>query len=450
MKRSSKQSRIGRAGIDLIARRVGEMGHHWHPGSGDLDTGIDGEIELVDVSNDEVRNFRIGVQSKATEGIWRSETDEGFYYRAKPADISYWLGGNQPVLLVCSRPKTDEAYFRDVHQWASDPKIRAEGLVDFDKARDRFDADAADRLFAAEARAPIALEPPGPLLQPETAKLNLLPIHWHTQSIWSVGCPADGWDGWFSKALAANQARTDVAMRDKRLWSLTAFTSDFLDAIEAGDDPTAEPIRSYTASRDPDRLNLVAELVRKTLISMHHDQLRWSPISKVAYFRLYDNEPERKYKWGRGPGRTVVKPRPSLTHEGLSGYRHDAAELTVRRLRDQHVVSVSPTYLFTHDGRKRSSFHAQALTKMRAHDRAQAVSQQLRMWAHLLAETGQLGADEGPFRLGYLLEVQVPVRPPERAWLEAPADLTDDDDDQLADGDDGDELRLFDDPAETP
>jgi len=38
-----------------------------NPGSGDLDTGILGEIELVDAATDEVRNFRIGVQSKATE-----------------------------------------------------------------------------------------------------------------------------------------------------------------------------------------------------------------------------------------------------------------------------------------------------------------------------------------------------------------------------------------------
>lgn len=56
------------------------MGHHWHPGSTDIDTGIDGEIELVDPGTDEVRNFRIGVQSKATEGIWRSETADGFLY----------------------------------------------------------------------------------------------------------------------------------------------------------------------------------------------------------------------------------------------------------------------------------------------------------------------------------------------------------------------------------
>jgi hypothetical protein len=449
VKRSSKQSRIGRAGIDLIARRVGDMGHHWHPGSGDLDTGIDGEIELVDVSNDEVRNFRIGVQSKATEGIWRSETEKGFYYRAKPDDITYWLGGNQPVLLVCSRPKTNEAYFRDVHQWASDSKTRAKGLVDFDKARDRFDADAADRLFAAEARVPIVLEPPGPLPHPEVAKSNLLPIYWETPSIWSVPCPTEDWAGWFSQARDAGQARTDLVMREKRLWSLTPFEQAFLDATGVEEEPTETPLRNYTDSDDSDRLNLVGELVRKTVISIHHDQLRWSPISKVAYFKLYDNKPERKLKWGQGTGRTVVKPRPSLRHEGLSGYRHDAAELAIRRLEGQHVMSVSPTYLFTHDGRKRSSFHAEALKKMKAQDRAAAVSQQLRMWEYLLAEKGQLGADGGAFRLGHLLEVEISVRPPERAWLEAPADLIDEDDDQVDGAERGDELRLFDDPSDS-
>jgi hypothetical protein len=220
-----------------------------------------------------VRNFRIGVQSKATEGVWRSETDHGFFYRAKPDDIAYWLGGNQPVLLVCSRPSKNEAYFRDVHQWASDPKARAAGLVDFDKTRDRFDADAADLLFSAEARVPIVLEPPGPLPQPEKVKSNLLPVYWQTPSLWSVPCPAESWHEWFSKALDADQARTDIVMREKRLWSLTGFEHPFLDAIAVVEKPLSAPLEAYTQSADADRANLIAELLRKTLISMHHDQL---------------------------------------------------------------------------------------------------------------------------------------------------------------------------------
>jgi hypothetical protein len=262
-----------------------------------------------------------------------------------------------------------------VHQWASDPQTRSTGLVDFDKRRDRFDADAADRLFTAEARVPIVLEPPGPLSQPETAKSNLLPIYWQTPSIWSIPSPAEEWDDWFSKARDADQARTDLAMREKRLWSLTPFERAFLEAIGIEEDPEEAPLETYANSDDRDRLNLVAELVRRTLISMHHGQLKWSPVERVVYFKLYEDKPERTFKWSRGRGRTVVRPRASLRHEGLSGYRHEAAALAVRRLGGMHVVSVSPTYLFTHDGRKRSSFHADALKKMKQQDRAAAVSQ---------------------------------------------------------------------------
>jgi hypothetical protein len=83
---------------------------------------------------------------------------------------------------------------------------------------------------------------------------------------------------------------------------------------------------------------------------------------------------------------------------------------------------------------------------MKAMDRAAAVSQQLRMWEYLIAEKGQLGADQGPFRLGRLLEVEIPVRPPEQAWLQAPAD----DDELLDEVEDDNELRLFSDPEGPP
>ncbi len=75
---------------------------------------------------------------------------------------------------------------------------------------------------------------------------------------------------------------------------------------------------------------------------------------------------------------------------------------------------VSPTYLFTYDGRKVSSFHADALKKIKAFDRAAAVSQQLRMWEWLLTRPpNMLDADgsPAPFHLGPLVEVSIDVRP---------------------------------------
>jgi hypothetical protein len=304
------------------------MGHHWHPGAGDLDTGIDGEIELVDPATAEVRNFRIGVQSKATEGVWRQETDDGLLYKARPKDIDYWMSSNQPVLLVVSRPRTNEAYFRNVQQWCSDPKVRATGLVDFNKQTDRFDASAASRLFASEARVEIVLEPPLVHCRVRRrSKSNLLPIYWRTESIWSVVSPAEKWGDWFQKALAAEQARTDLAMRDGRLWSLTDFSDAFLEAIEVDDAPEIIPLADYAESDLRDHQNLIFELVRKTIVSAQHRQLRWSAAARVAYFRLVEDKPERTYKWSKGRGRTVVKPRESQKHEGLSGYRHEAAEL---------------------------------------------------------------------------------------------------------------------------
>lgn len=427
MRKVTKQSAIGEKGVALIALRVGEMEHLWHPTSG-IDSGIDGEIELRDPETGQVRNFRIGVQSKATEGIWRSETDESFLWRADPGHIEYWTDSNQPVILVCSRPKTDEAYWRNVQDWASDPARRASGLVDFDKKRDRFDRDAAARFFVLESRADAATEPPGPEHHPERQKTNLLPVTWDTDCVWTVGSPAGvtGADV-FKLALAAGEARSDVVARSGRLWSLSTFDDAYLQAVGAQGQGTSTPIGTLASSDTHADQALIGELIRRSLLATHWRQLRWYQPEHLAYFRLYEEGKKRKLRWTGGKGRTVVLPRASTTYEGLSGYRHDAARIATRRLGARWHVSVTPTYLFTFDGRKVSSFHAEAVKKMKAFDRAAAVSQQLRMWEWLLTRPPSLLEDDAPapVTLGPLVEVEVPVRPPEGAWKTAPANLRD-------------------------
>jgi Domain of unknown function (DUF4365) len=347
--------------------------------------------------------------------------------------MDYWLSSNQPVLLVCSRPKTDEAYWRNVQEWARDPERRATALVDFDKRRDTFDAQASARFFSLEAREGASVEPPGPESLPERMKTNLLPVVWDGDEIWSVAAPAGVQAGeLFKRALAAGAARSDVALRDGRLWRLSRFEEDYLLAIGVAETPRSDPLGTAISAPERNTQALMAELVRRSLLSQHWRQLRWYQPERLAYFRLYDEGKKRKLRWSGGGGRTVVLPRASTKHEGLSGYRHDAARVAVRRLDGTWHVAISPSYLFTFDGRKVSSFHSEALKKIKAFDRAAAVSQQLRMWEWLLTRPPRvLDADEppAPFRLAPLVEVEIPVRPPEAAWGAAPEDLREIDDD---------------------
>jgi hypothetical protein len=402
------------------------MGHNWQP-TGGPDSGIDGEIELVDPATDLTRNFRIGVQSKATEGRWRSETDEGFFYRPKPEDLEFWLGSNQPVLLVCSRPKTGEAYFRNVQEWAKDPARRATGLIDFDKRRDRFDASATVRFFALEARVPVVVEPPGPLPEPEQVLTNLLPIRWDVAQIWSTTAPSESWSEMFTRAKDAGVARSDVSLWGGRLWSLSPMTDAYLEAIEAAEPPEATSLMDIAVSLDRDDESLLADLARRSLLNQHHRQLRWFQPMRAAYFRLWAEGRDRRYAWTAGKGRTVVRARASTKHEGLSGYRHDAAGLRFRRLSSGWVLSIEPTYLFTWDGQQRSSFHSEALKKMKSMEGAAAVSQQLRMWAQLFTQPlGIMDMSPRPFHFGELIKVAVPVTPPEAAWKKPPSDIRQD------------------------
>ena len=349
------------------------------------------------------------------------------------------------MLLVCSRPRTDEAYFRNVQEWAKDLARRATGLIDFDKRRDRFDATATARFFSLEARERIVVEPPGPLREPERVLTNLLPIRWDVTEVWSIPAPSDSWGEIFARARDAGIPRSDVALRGGRLWSLSPMTVAYLRAVESRGPVEAASVAALAESPDRDDESFLAELARRSLLNQHHRQLRWFPPMKAVYFRLWEDRPKRRYIWSGGTGRTVVSPRPSRKHEGISGFRHDAAELRFRRLGDGWVMSIAPTYLFTWDGQQRSSFHAEALKKIKAMEGAAAISQQLRMWADLFTRPrGMMERDVPPFHLGELIEVVVPVTPPEAAWKKPPDDIREDgSDDQSAES-----MTLFDDLEE--
>lgn len=129
---------IGQRGINLIERKILEMGYVWYP-SGGIEAGIDGIIEIRDPDTGEASNAIIQVQSKATAKSFQAETSEGFDYLCEERDLNYWLQGNAPVILIVSRPDTAEIYWVSIKDYFRDVSLRKTRKVHFNKQRDKFD-----------------------------------------------------------------------------------------------------------------------------------------------------------------------------------------------------------------------------------------------------------------------------------------------------------------------
>src|SRR5579871_2362568 len=137
-KKIHHNSIINKQAIALIQKIVSDMGFVFYE-SGGVEAGIDGTIEIRDEVTGEVTNCIIGIQSKGTSLDFTAETATSFTYLCDERDLNYWLGGNVPVILIVSRPKTDEAYWMPVKDYFSSPAIRQTRKVLFDKTRHRFD-----------------------------------------------------------------------------------------------------------------------------------------------------------------------------------------------------------------------------------------------------------------------------------------------------------------------
>lgn len=405
----------GDAGIHLIARVVDEMKHLWHPTVAP-DSGIDGQIELRDPLTEEVKNVRIGVQSKATTGTWDRETESGFTYRPKPRDVSYWLSSNQPVLLVCSRGK--EAYWRSVQEWARDPKQLAKGYLRFDKEKDRFDATAGSRLFDLRASSHDWTEPANPEPIRERLTTNLMPLRWLTDTVHSVKVPA----GTPAEVLAPawdSEAHVPVGtLRKGRFWTFETLEADFLQVVR-GKDPSSQEIGEMLAGEDLQQTNLLKELVVRSAVGRHR-RLRWHALKRVAYFARHRDQVDVQHSWREGAPRTVVSARfSSESDHHFTGYRHDAAALTVRELEDSWALQIVPTYLFTWDGKQLSGHHDKALSGIKRLDKHRAVSSSVRMWEELfLRRPGLLDDPDNrqPFELEPLRAVSVPTSFRDEDW----------------------------------
>jgi hypothetical protein len=422
-KKISKSDIIGEQGIALVHRVVSGMEFLWHA-TGGVEAGIDGFIEVRDPGTGVVTSCFLAVQSKATSKEFQAETPDSFEYLCDPDDLEYWLAGNAPVILVRSRPATNEAYWVSIKDYFKDPETRKQRRVVFDKKRDSFDQNCREALIrlAVPRDSGLYLSP-----LPKTERLysNLLKVvsfgerlyraetAFHTpKALWSelqrrgVRAPGD----WLLKSGQI------ISFHDLRQppWS------DICDVTTVPH--SGEDANEWAYSGDPVKQREFVQLLNRCLTE------------KVKPWGLRYHRERRYYYFVAGPKlRTLDVRYKSLTTETsrevftahyskhdpqkLSFCRHSAFEGRFYRYGDTWFLEVTPTYHFTWDGYKMSRFADEFLKKIKMMERNAAVIGQLLMWASYLTRK-DLCTPPYPFlELGELQTFELDQGINDKAWL---------------------------------
>jgi len=427
-KKYPEQTIIGEEGVSLINRRVLDLGWIWNPIR--VEAGIDGIIEIRDHTNSRATNWILQVQSRATRGSFQAETAERFEYVCDERELDYWLSGNAPVLLVISRPATQEAYWVALKDYFREPAARNSRRVTFDKKKDRFDVTARDRLLA------LALPPErGIYLAPppvrESLKSNLLAISAFpgTLSIASTDCVSGGQvaaalprscrDSWLFRGPSSGRQIVAFGELSGSAWDelLDRGTLESFDSTE------------WALSDDAQRVADFIELLKYSLIhKLRPHGIAYSQSGEYFYFSATRDRRSRRIPYHslqKATERNVFQPFLRPESGDVKYYRHSAFSAEFTRIESSWYLGITPTYHFTSDGQLRHPFYETKLKGIKALERNPAVLGQVVMWAALLRGTTPLYADTdgmNELRFGDLAEVTVEAGIDDVSWLSTEED----------------------------
>lgn len=411
----------GQQGVNLVERRVLQMGFLWHQ-RGAIEAGIDGTIELRDSQSGEVLNAIIQVQSKALTHF-AADTKDSFEYLCDERDLAYWLQGNAPIILVVSRPPTDEAYWVPIKDYFQDPRKRKARRVLFNKLNDRFDQGCRPRLLrlSLSRAAGVYLGPPP---SKETLYSNLLQVSSYGQRIFVAETPYRKASDLWERLAASSGAAGDWVLRSKRLISFRNLKAAPWDKV--CDLGTLEAFDSteWAQSNDPDRQREFVQLLNRCLrqkasylglrYDRAHDCYHFVPTRKlhpraVSYRSL-----------ARNSRRTVFQVYAAKGTGGISYCRHAAFKGQFRRFDGQWFMEVTPTYHFTADGVHPYPWYAERLTGIKWLERNGAVLHQVLFWADYFREPETrplFREDYGFLRFGNLMCFEIDVGIRDNDWL---------------------------------
>ena len=313
-----------------------------------LEAGIDGIAEVMLEGRPLAK--MIAVQVKATQdGRYASETDAGFTYLMKSDDLEYWRGSNLPVILVVYRQSDESLYWQEVPRGM----LNEERRLIFDKANDKLDIGAVDRLAALTVpKSGFGYYVP-PLGEGEEALVNILPVNLPPE-VFVASTPHTGKSA--AKALLDREQapRFDWVIRDGSFWAFSDPRTTVCSQIVDLGDVDAIDTAHLALHEDIDEQNHFSYLLKCTLQHQVRDDLAWSRDRKLFYFRALEKDQSRVFAYDSAKKRTaadVVNVSMSKKEPGRVGFvRHHAFEPRFELLGDQWCLVINPTYYFTTNG----------------------------------------------------------------------------------------------------
>jgi hypothetical protein len=426
---------IGAAGIGLISLRAAQMKQVFHERH--IDPGIDGTIELRDPATGEMTNQHIFVQSKASNNAFPGENDSGFYFLCDPRDLDYWLKASSPVIIICSHPETEEAWWAHVQGWfGADPTRRESRRIDFDKDTNKFDRDALDALLAivdphANAHSP------GPLRKDETLVSNLLPVEFPPRYFTSSVTAKTTFRSIYEAQRATGlPVRSDFFLSHGRLYTWEPIADTALATI-ASDGSDENPIGELLAG-DEDSRRLLVRLLSAGLQHDLRDLCRWQNDRKLIHVRPTTDLSDLRILSASGRRRIAFKGYSQRKDEsGLKGYyRHAALRWRFIEVDGDWFCELRPDYFFSSDGYRESRYADEKLAGIKRLDKQRAVLGETELWAGILAgdpaeDRLDIDVEEEPriLTFGELLRFPVEYGIRDQDWKAAgDLDLADDED----------------------
>jgi hypothetical protein len=423
-KTATAQDITGERGIYLIGLICGEMGFPFQRSG--FDKGIDGYLEIVNPTTGESTNNIILVQSKATAGKFTAETEEGFDFYCDERDLDYWMSGNAPVILVRSRPNTNEAYWVSIKDYFKDLSVRKTHKVHFIKSKHRFDASCRDDLMnlAMPRYKGFYIAPPP---KPEKLYSNLLTVADFGKKIYIASTE------YYSRRTLWGKFRDlsvepgdDFVLKNKQIMTFRDLNEyPWSEICDVG---TIEPFGSaeWAYSKDEERQKDFVELLNRCLRWMLEPDVWYNKNFEYYFFApTEDNQPRTLPRKGGkgGPGKTVFGPHMKAKEPmEVAYYRHSAFFGQFMRLDDCWYLEITPHYRFTYNGSRETKFHANQLKTIKEFELNPAVFSQVYMWASYLERKSQsdLLTSAYPFlTFGSLASFKVNVGINDKSWLKS-------------------------------